>query len=122
MNILEIIIIIISILFILFLIYIFFYGDNIFELISTSNFNNIYTKINTDITEFVENQNPNYKLVFATNNIIFKSYSPLYIDSFHNSTVLSKNTIREILDMDRDRLKLLTIFSNLNKNFVFKKM
>lgn len=108
-----------SCIFLFFLSFFLYKGSNIFELITHSNFNYIYNKINSDTIDIIKKNNKSLNYVVATNpNYIYKTSNiTLYIDSIMSEIYFYQNNTLYKLNIYKDKSKLITLFSNLEKKF-----
>lgn len=105
--------------FLIFLSFFLYNGSNIFELITHSNFNYIYNKINSDTIDIIKKNNKslNYIVSPTLNNIYKTSNITLFIDSIMSEIYFYQNNILYKLNIYKDKSKIITLLSNLNKKF-----
>lgn len=115
----NLILFIFSCIFLIFLSFFLYNGSNIFELITHSNFNYIYNKINSDTIDIIKKNNKslNYIVSPTLNNIYKTSNITLYIDSIMSEIYFYQNNNLYKLNIYKDKSKIITLFSNLNKKF-----
>lgn len=77
---LNLLLFLVFIVFFVFLTFFLYNGSNIFELVSNSNFNYIYTKIDNDLSQLIKEKNPQY-IIAETPNSIYQTKIDLYINS-----------------------------------------
>lgn len=108
-----------SCVFLFFLSFFLYNGSNIFELITHSDFNYIYNKINSDTLDIIKKNNKSLNYIIATNkNYIYKTSNiTLYIDSLMSEIYFYQNNTLYKLNIYKDKSKIITIFSNLEKKF-----
>lgn len=96
-------------------------GATIFDLITFSDFNYIYTKINNDIIGILEKNNSDIEYNIAPNSIYIYQTSSNYInfDPMLNQISIDEKDKRTTLDINKDIQKLVPIFSLLKREFNF---
>jgi len=87
-------------------------GSMIYELITESRFNDIYEKTNNDAEDFL---NKKIDLInFATmKNNIFNMTSRIHVNSIINSIFITGNSINPVLDIVKDKAKVLALLAKL---------
>ena len=117
----DIIIFFLGFLVIIFFCVFLYMGGTIFDLITFSDFNYIYTKINNDITDILEKNNSDIEYNIAPNSIYIYQTSSNYInfDPMLNQISIEEKDKRTVLDVDKDIQKLVPIFALLKREFNF---
>lgn len=115
----NLILFIFSCIFFIFLSFFLYNGSNIFELITHSNFNYIYNKINSDTIDIIKKNNKSLNYIVAPSpNYIYKTSNiTLYIDSIMSEIYFYQNNILYKLNIYKDKSKITTLFSNLKIKF-----
>lgn len=110
---------IISIILLVFVSFILIRGDNIFDLITYSNFNNIYKKIENDIEDNINKNNnhveyniaPNEQFIYRTPNNI--TFNPL----LKQIIIVTQDKEKFAFNVINDKAKLIPVFASLNPVF-----
>lgn len=96
-------------------------GATIFDLITFSDFNYIYTKINNDIMNILEKNNSDIEYNIAPNSIYIFQTSSNYInfDPMLNQISIEEKDKRTTLDIEKDIQKIVPVFALLKREFNF---
>lgn len=107
-----------------FILYVLYNGTSIFELISLSSFNYIYSKIDEDVVTAIKNtMGENNKLTFAVSNTyIYKERAPVRSHSAVNEIRVTQNQTNPILNITTDEGKVITLIKDLKREFTYTKM
>lgn len=119
----NLIVFFIGFIFIIFFCVFLYNGGTIFDLITFSNFNYIYTKISRDIDSALKENNSSIEYNIApTNFYIYKiGEEAITFNSLLNQvTVLKQDKTKIILDVYKDVPRLITIFASLKREFNYK--
>lgn len=88
----------------------------IYELITDAQYNDIYEKTNKDAEEILNDID---SINFAvSNNNIYNTTAKIHVNSIINSIYITGNSVNPILDLEKDRLKIigmLTRIKNIKK-------
>jgi hypothetical protein len=108
----------IFIIFLIFLSYFLYNGSNIFELVTHSNFDYIYTKIDNDLSDIIKEKNPQYIIAENSNNI-YKTKVNLYFNSINSEIYFYINNTLYKLNIYNDIAKIIPILINFKNNFQY---
>lgn len=107
--------------FFVFLTFFLYNGSNIFELISNSNFNYIYTKIDNDLSNLIKEKNPQYIIAETTNNI-YQTKTDIYINSINSEIYFYSNNKLIKLNIYNDFSKLVPLLIKFKNKFQYNKL
>lgn len=107
--------------FFIFLTYFLYNGSNIYELISHSNFNYIYTKIDNDLLDIIKKKNPQF-IIAETPNNIYKTKIDLYINSINSEIYFYSNNKLIKLNIYNNISKIIPLLINFKNKFEYIKL
>lgn len=95
-----------------------YYGSNIYELITHSNFNYIYTKIDNDLSKIIKSRTPQYIIAENLNNI-YKTNLDLKINSINSEIYFFINNTIYKLNIYQDNSKIIPFLINFKNKFEY---
>ncbi|QKE44577.1 hypothetical protein Yalta_130 [Yalta virus] len=118
----DIIVFLIGFVFIVFFCIFLYNGGTIFDLITLANFNSIYKYIDKNISDALYNSNESISYNIAPTEIyVYKTNAEAieFIPLLNQISVTQQDKITTILDVNKDIARLVPIFANLKREFIY---
>lgn len=118
----DIVVFLIGFVFIVFFCIFLYNGGTIFDLITFANFNSIYKYIDKSILDALHNSNETISYNIAPTEIyVYKTNSDAveFIPLLNQISITQQDKVTTILDVNKDIARLVPIFANLKREFIY---
>lgn len=118
----DIIVFLIGFVFIIFFCIFLYNGGTIYDLITFADFNSIYNKIDSDISNALHTSNNSIEYNIAPSEIyIYKTSSDAveFVPLLNQISITQQDKTISILDVNKDIGRLVPIFASLKREFIY---